>query len=175
MKPWAILLIATLVSGCGQGDSTENHTQPNATANVSAPINNSAVTPVANTPPPSPSIAMAAAEPKPLVSRETSPPRSSAPDYRAIGAEPFWGVTLRGRTITLERPDQPPLRYTIRDESDDRAIRFVGDGFALTATEGPCSDGMSEAVWSDRVQIAFADGVLKGCGGQQQDMREAPF
>jgi uncharacterized membrane protein len=60
-------------------------------------------------------------------------------------------------------------------ERDDRAIRYLGDGFAMTATEGPCSDGMSDAIWSDRVQIAFGEGTLKGCGGIREDMREDSF
>ncbi|WP_197421576.1 hypothetical protein [Sphingobium sp. CCH11-B1] len=74
----------------------------------------------------------------------------------------------------LERPDHPPLRFAIVQESNDRAIRYRGDGFTLTATQGPCSDGMSDAIWSDRVQIAFGEGTLKGCGGVREDMREEP-
>lgn len=37
----------------------------------------------------------------------------------------------------------------------------------MTVAPGPCSDGMSDAIWSDRVQIAFAEGTLKGCGGDR--------
>jgi uncharacterized membrane protein len=168
----ALLLIA-LLGGCGEGAPVANQgQQPKATANVSAPINDSVPARSAETPPPAPP---STPEPKSLVSRGTSSVRPAAPDYRAIGTEPFWGVTLRGSTITLERPDHAPRRFSVRDDSDGRAIRFVGDGFTLTATEGPCSDGMSDAIWSDRVQIAFADGTLKGCGGDQVNMREDPL
>ena len=44
----------------------------------------------------------------------------------------------------------------------------------MTVTEGPCSDGMSDSIWSDRAQIAFADGALKGCGGERVDPDAAP-
>ncbi|MFD1106036.1 membrane-like protein [Sphingobium olei] len=116
--------------------------------------------------------------PKPLVSRGTSTTAQTsvgkAVQYRAIGTEPFWAVTVRGTMAVLERPDHMPVRFVIQQDSDDRAIRYQGDGFTLTATEGPCSDGMSDVLWSDRVQIAFGEGTLKGCGGIREDMREEP-
>ena len=114
---------------------------------------------------PSPSVVRA----KPLVSRGTPPRQVSAPDYSAIGTEPFWAVIVRGSIATLQRPDHAPLRFTVRVGNDGKAVRYQGDGFAMTLTEGPCSDGMSDAIWSDRVQLAFADGVLKGCGGLRDD------
>jgi len=40
----------------------------------------------------------------------------------------------------------------------------------MTVAEGPCSDGMSDSIWSGRVQVAFAEGTLKGCGGHQDDL-----
>ncbi|MFC3439874.1 membrane-like protein [Sphingobium rhizovicinum] len=166
MKPIAALLLAMLLSGCGKGDPATNQAQPKAVANVITPINNSIPANAASDTPPAP---QPVAKPKPLVSRGTSKALPTPPDYRAIGTEPFWGVTLRGTTALLERPDHAPLHFVVHDRSDDRTLRFVGDGFALSATEGPCSDGMSEAIWSDRVQISFADGTLKGCGGMRED------
>lgn len=103
-------------------------------------------------------------------SRETRSaplPVKSAPDYRAIGTEPFWAVTVRGEAATLERPDHPPVRFAVARHVEERVIRYSGDGFAMTINEGPCSDGMSDALWRDRVAVAFGDGVLKGCGGER--------
>ncbi len=109
---------------------------------------------------------------KPLVSRETSPSPPEPPAYRAIGTEPFWAVTVRGDTATLERPDKAAVRYRVREEADAAALRFLGEGFSMTVSDGPCSDGMSDAIWSDRVQIAFGEGVLKGCGGARDEGRD---
>lgn len=108
---------------------------------------------------------------KPLVSRGTSARDPAPPDYRAIGTEPFWTVTVQGATAVLERPDAPPLHYGVRQEMDSKSLRYLGDGFTMTISEGPCSDGMSDALWSDRVQIAFAQGVYKGCGGDREEDR----
>ena len=102
-----------------------------------------------------------------------SPDHGSDSRYRAIGTEPFWAVTVKGSTATLERPDRMPIRYTVSRNDDERAIRYLGDGFAMTVTEGPCSDGMSDAVWSDRVAVAFREGTLNGCGGMRDD-QETP-
>ncbi|MEJ7935749.1 membrane-like protein [Sphingobium sp. AN558] len=90
-------------------------------------------------------------------------------DYRAIGTEPFWAVTLRGSTAVLERPDRLPLDVAVTRSDDANAIRYRGEGFAMTVSAGPCSDGMSDAIWSDSVQIAFGEGTLKGCGGVREE------
>jgi uncharacterized membrane protein len=116
---------------------------------------------------------------KSLVSRETLPhvrrsqvPSRTGEGYRAIGTEPFWALTITGGSAQLERADKAPRRFRVERIAQNGAIRYLGDGFTVTLSEGPCSDGMSDALWSDRVQIAFADGTLKGCGGAREDMRE---
>lgn len=162
MKAALLLGPIALIGGCGEAEQAAHRTRPGPSETVAVPINNSVANAASAAPVPSPT---PRARPKPLVSRET-PNRSTAPiAYRAIGTEPFWAVTLRGAVATLERPGQTPRRFPVDREADDKAIRYVGEGFAMTVTQGPCSDGMSEAIWSDRVQIAFADGTLKGCGG----------
>ena len=45
----------------------------------------------------------------------------------------------------------------------------LADGFSMTVTDGPCSDGMSDAHWADRVALSFGEGTLKGCGGVRED------
>lgn len=161
---WALCLLP-LIGGCGgDGESTANRATPAANGAVLAPINNLAdisAAPDNAAPPPVP------ASSKPLVSRETSPRPKPPADYRAIGTEPFWAVTLHGATATLERPDKAPIRFAISHRDDGDAIRYRGEGFAMTLTPGPCSDGMSDAIWSDRVAVAFGDGTLKGCGGER--------
>ncbi len=93
------------------------------------------------------------------------PARSGIPAYRAIGTEPFWAVTVRGATAMLERPGVAAIPFTVMRDADG----YRGDGFAMTISQGPCSDGMSDALWSDRLAIAFGEGVLKGCGGARED------
>lgn len=167
MKAARLLIPVALLYGCGEGETEANKTQPAPTTAIAPPVDTISTgnAAVAAVPPPK-------MPPKPLVSRETPPPRPAPPDYRAIGTEPFWAVTIRRSTATLERPDQVPLRFAVRADGDDKAVRYQGDGFAMTLTPGPCSDGMSDAIWSDRVQVAFGEGTLKGCGGEREAVRE---
>lgn len=156
------LMALLVLAGCG----SEEAAPPAPTPARQAPIAKAAPA----SPAPSKDVTPRRAPPAPASDKlPTDPPAPPPPDYRAIGTEPFWAVTIRGITATLERPDHPPMRFQVRRDADDRAIRYRGDGFSLTATEGPCSDGMSDAVWSDRVQIAFAGGSLKGCGGERAE------
>lgn len=104
----------------------------------------------------------------PSPAMNTAPP-SSETRYRAMGTEPFWAITVKGSNLTLERPDHAPLHLPIARTDDGRAIRYLGDGLAMVVTEGPCSDGMSDAVWADRVSVAFGEGTFKGCGGVRED------
>lgn len=169
MKAACLLLSLALMGGCGQDEPGANQSKPMSGQAIPALADNGGdadetVTPPMPIPPVVPS--------KPLVSRGTPSPRATAPDYRAIGTEPFWAVTIRGTTATLERPDKVPVRFSVRAGEDGKAIRYQGDGFAMTLTQGPCSDGMSDAIWSDRAQVAFAEGTLKGCGGLREDVRE---
>lgn len=174
-----LMLVGMMLTGCGGQDAggTAQHNGMNT-----APSQNLAVA-IADAPEPAnraePTIDSPVDQPKPLVSRETSPPPPERFDYRAIGTEPFWAVTVRGRIATLERPDAAPIRYHVEREDSRHRIRFVGEGLSLMATEGPCSDGMSDAIWSDRVSIAFSGGTLKGCGGLRDeapdDLREEGF
>ncbi|WP_231923227.1 COG3650 family protein [Sphingobium cloacae] len=115
--------------------------------------------------------------PAPAVPRGTSavsdpdprPEPREVSEYRAIGTEPFWAVRVRGSVATLERPDKPPARFAVARADDRRTVRYLGEEFSMTVSEGPCSDGMSDSIWSDRVQIAFGEGTLKGCGGERDD------
>jgi len=169
MRSAALCALAT-VAACSEPDAppTANAAAVIAHETIVAPINATTAARASISKPPPPMTRPN----KPLVSRETPRHQIRKADYRAIGTEPFWAVTVNLPHAVLERPDRPPARFAVRMASGPRAIRYQGDGFDLTATEGPCSDGMSDAVWSDRVQVAFADGTLKGCGGVRDDMRE---
>lgn len=111
--------------------------------------------------------------PPPAPSRPVPVP-APMDSYRAIGTEPFWAVTISGTRATLERLDHATDHFTVARTDDGGTLRYRGDGFAMAVTPGPCSDGMSDAIWSDRVQIAFAAGTLKGCGGAREEMPEGP-
>ncbi|EQB33269.1 hypothetical protein [Sphingobium ummariense] len=162
-------LLALLMVACGNPESeadTRNAVVPGAS--LAVPVHEGPVNEGKN----AAGAASPVAEPAPEIPSRREPTKPAPADtaYRAIGTEPFWAVTVTGSVATLDRPDKPPMRFAIVRSDDGRAVRWLGDAFAMRAVEGPCSDGMSDAIWSDHVQLAFADGTLKGCGGVDMAM-----
>lgn len=160
-------LLPLVLSACGDKDDLG---PPANRTMAAAPIRSA---PIAGTPMNDAEAVVPARRPRPDAATPTPRPASAKgvrTDYRAIGTEPFWAVTLAGSSAVLERPDKPPLRVAVIRSDDAGVIRYRGESFAMTISAGPCSDGMSDALWSDNVQIAFGGGTLKGCGG----LREAP-
>lgn len=173
MKRSLCLSLALLASGCGGAEEapSADSTQSGATAPITVRHDRAEVTVSGDVSEAvSSSTMMQPARPPAAV-----PVRSAEDSYRAMGTEPFWAVIVKRTNATLERPDKAAVRYSVVREDDGRAIRYLGAGFSMTITQGPCSDGMSDAIWSDRVQVAFGEGTLKGCGGAREDQgAEAP-
>jgi uncharacterized membrane protein len=162
MKAWLFLAGTLLLTACGRketmGDLSPNDTPAVATAIVERPaVRRISVTPVGRD--------ADRSSPSPV----DTTPLSSETRYRALGTEPFWAVTVKGSTATLERPDKRPAHYAITRADDGRTVRYLGDGFSMIVTDGPCNDGMSDAHWADRVAVSFGEGTLKGCGGVRED------
>ena len=96
----------------------------------------------------------------------TAPPPPPAP-YRALGTEPFWNLLIDEHHLTFIQPDAEPIR-----QPTPRVI----NGFAGPIYQTPrihanivknqqCSDGMSDRVYPDRVQVTVDGRQFNGCGG----------
>lgn len=98
-----------------------------------------------------------------------SPAAEPAASYKAIGTEPFWALELTGREMVFTEANAPGVRIT---EPQPRAIHgFAGDIYQgrrinLNIVRGQrCSDGMSDRVYPDRVQVRVDGRAFEGCGG----------
>ena len=96
-------------------------------------------------------------------------PAEPAATYRALGTEPFWSLELNGREMVFTEANAPGQRIV---EPQPRAIHgFAGDIFQgkrinLNIVHGQrCSDGMSDRVYRDKVQVRVDDRSFEGCGG----------
>jgi len=96
----------------------------------------------------------------------TPPPPPPAP-YRALGTEPFWNVLIDEHHVTFIAPDAQPIRQPVPTPIQ---------GFAGPIYQTPrinvnivknqqCSDGMSDRVYPDRVQVTVDGRQFNGCGG----------
>lgn len=167
MKPWLFVAGALLFSSCGRNEDMADRPAKDLQMAKSQIADRRAV----GQQPDTSTNAEAQADvrpPRPPQHVDTAP-LSSESRYRALGTEPFWSVTVKGSVATLERPDKAPQHFSVSRTDDGRAVRYLADGFAMAVTEGPCSDGMSDAHWADSVALSFGEGTLKGCGGVRED------
>ena len=87
--------------------------------------------------------------------------------YRALGTEPFWNVLIDERNITFIQPDAQP----IAQPTPPVIHGFAGEIYQtprinVNIVHSPeCSDGMSDRVYPDRVQVTVDGRQFNGCGG----------
>lgn len=91
--------------------------------------------------------------------------------YQALGAEPFWLLTIGDDRIALRSGDQAGEavwpRTLPRTEGGAR-IWQAGDGVQVITVEarpGPC-ETEGEEVYADNVRVRLSGRELTGCGGR---------
>ncbi|HEX8841152.1 MAG TPA: hypothetical protein VF757_02520 [Sphingomicrobium sp.] len=93
------------------------------------------------------------------------PPPPPAP-YHAVGTEPFWNLLIDERDVTFIQPDAQP----IRQPRPQAIVGIAGEIYQtprinVNIVHGSCSDGMSDRVYPDRVQVTVDGRRFNGCGG----------
>jgi uncharacterized membrane protein len=96
-------------------------------------------------------------------------PEQTATMYRAVGTEPFWALTLTGRemifgeantTLPVSEPQPEPIHGFAGDI-------YQGKRISLNIVRGQrCSDGMSDRIYPDKVQVRIDGRSFEGCGGE---------
>jgi uncharacterized membrane protein len=122
-------------------------------------------------------LALAACGPKAEPAAPAAPARPApepAGDFSkpidARGTEPFWALTIRGTTLTLTRPDQPPLTAiapgAVIQPNQAAWTGKTANGRELKVTlyASPCSDGMSDHTYTYAAEVVPpGEGPLSGC------------
>ena len=88
--------------------------------------------------------------------------------YRAVGTEPGWTLTIEGGWIsyvgdygkTRVRTRAPAARPSFNGR------RYVTRRIVVDITRAPCSDGMSDRRYPERVTVTMGRRSVKGCGGE---------
>jgi uncharacterized membrane protein len=86
--------------------------------------------------------------------------------YRAVGTEPFWDLAIGDRTMAFTLAGQQP----IVQPKPKPIIGIAGEIYQTPRIDAnivhaQCSDGMSDRVYPDRVQVAVDGKRFNGCGG----------
>jgi heat shock protein HslJ/uncharacterized membrane protein len=109
---------------------------------------------------------MKLAAPALLMLAATASAQTPDEPYRALGTEPFWALTIDGRTMRLDEPGVPPLTVSApppRPSFNGR--RYVTRRMMVDINAAPCSDGMSDRRYPERVTVMVGRRTLRGCGG----------
>ncbi|MDQ0464672.1 putative membrane protein [Caulobacter ginsengisoli] len=99
----------------------------------------------------------------------TTPPAAAYPaDLDLAGTEPFWAVKIRGTAVEFSEPDAPAQAFAnaAKAEAGGAATWTANNAtgsIVVKVTAGPCSDGMSDRVWTYTAEVTLGTRVLKGC------------
>lgn len=85
--------------------------------------------------------------------------------YRATGTEPFWSLTIDNREMRFEDAEG----YSVVEPTPPVEPGYGGDLFrgrriTLEIVHQRCSDGMSDRIYPDRVNLTVDGRRLTGCG-----------
>ena len=100
--------------------------------------------------------------------------QSNAQPYRALGTEPFWSLTIDGRTIRYQPAEGRAVTVARpRPIVGFNGERYVTRGLTVDITHVECSDGMSDRTYHDTVTVTLRGRTLRGCGGDVLSERPA--
>jgi heat shock protein HslJ len=94
-------------------------------------------------------------------------PPPSAASYRALGTEPFWSLTIGPRDMIFEEANSP---QRIIQSTPRPIIGIAGEIYQtprldVNIVHARCSDGMSDRIYPDKVQVTADGRRFEGCGG----------
>ena len=96
-----------------------------------------------------------------------SHPEPPPPPYRAVGTEPFWGLLIDPINLTFTAPDAAPVtQRTPTPINGFAGPIYQTPRIGVNIVRGQqCSDGMSDRVYPDKVQVTVDGRRFEGCGG----------
>jgi uncharacterized membrane protein len=95
----------------------------------------------------------------------TPPPAPPAP-YHAVGTEPGWSLLIDDRELTFIGADQT----MVRQPKPPVIVGVAGEIYQtprihVNIVHAQCSDGRSDRIYPDRVQVDVDGRRFNGCGG----------
>lgn len=97
------------------------------------------------------------------------PPPPAGPVYVALGTEPFWRLTINQQETVFTEANAPDVQIT--QPTPRVIIAFAGEVYqtpriGVNIVHARCSDGMSDRVYPDTVQVRVDRRSFEGCGGE---------
>ena len=120
-------------------------------------------------PPPSPASVASPAAPAPAPRRLPPEPGLALPGrFTALGTEPFWAAAVDGDSLRYRTPeDQAGQQIAVTRRAAGESVVVTGTlgeaPLRLAVTAGPCSDGMSDAIYPYMAELTIAGRSATGC------------
>lgn len=93
-------------------------------------------------------------------------PAPPPPPYHALGTEPFWNLLIDPINLTFTTPDaQPITQPTPRSIIGVAGETYQTPRINVNIVHARCSDGMSDRIYPDKVQVTVDGRQYQGCGG----------
>ena len=94
------------------------------------------------------------------------PPPPPPALYHAVGTEPFWNLLIDERNLTFTLSGMP----VVTQPTPQVIHGFAGEIYQtprinVNIVHGTCSDGMSDRIFPDKVQVTVDGRRFNGCGG----------
>ncbi len=94
----------------------------------------------------------------------TAPPAGQG-NYRAMGTEPFWDLTIGRELVFTDRGNNVSvLEPTPRVRRGTAGETYFGRRLSVALVHGPCSDGMSDRIYPDSAYVTVDGRTYRGCG-----------
>ena len=101
-----------------------------------------------------------------LLAACATPPPPPPPPYHAVGTEPFWDLLIDEHHLTFAlagtQPITQPTPAVIHGIAGEI---YQTPRINVNIVHGSCSDGMSDRVFPDKVQVTVDGRRFNGCGG----------
>ena len=110
---------------------------------------------------------------------------AAGPDYAGdldlVGTEPFWAGKVWAETLSLDRMEggavslpNPGVRIDgeqgVWDAEQPGEAEAEGHRLVFRLTPQPCSDGMSDRVFSHAAEVWLDGATFKGCAARTEDL-----
>jgi uncharacterized membrane protein len=129
-------------------------------------------------------LALAACSPKPTPPAPAPVKAAADSDFskpmEARGTEPFWALSIQGRTLTFTRPDQPvvtaiaPGAAIQPNQASWTGKMADGQTLKVTLYASACSDGMSDHAYGYTAEVDVpGQNPLSGCADKLTAMPKA--
>ena len=86
--------------------------------------------------------------------------------YHALGTEPFWNLLIDEKNVTFVEPEKQPITQPTPPVIHGFAGKiYQTPRINVNLVHAKCSDGMSDRVYPDKVQVTVDGKRFEGCGG----------